>query len=202
MSQIIKQGKIHFQSEARLLQELGERLVASPEVALIELIKNSYDADASKCTIAAPNLHTLSITDDGLGMTYSDFEGKWMRIATGSKQIDRLSKKYRRKMTGAKGIGRFAARFLGKELHLESVAFDPKEKCKTRIIADFCWENFDSKYSVNPYNFRCYCAHSCRWKSLASGYKNISLTGSEHSLWRSSFPLPCVWPVSIQLAAR
>jgi len=149
MSQIIKQGHIHFQSEARLLQELGERLVASPEVALIELIKNSYDADASKCTIAAPNAHTLSITDDGLGMTYSDFEGKWMRIATGSKQIDRLSKKYRRKMTGAKGIGRFAARFLGKELHLESVAYDPTEKCKTKIVADFCWKDFDSEQDVN-----------------------------------------------------
>ena len=43
----LDQGKVAFQTEGRLLQELGERLVASPEVALVELIKNAYDADST-----------------------------------------------------------------------------------------------------------------------------------------------------------
>ena len=48
-NKILDEGTVPFQTEGRLLQELGERLVASPEVALVELIKNSYDADSKSC---------------------------------------------------------------------------------------------------------------------------------------------------------
>jgi len=44
-------GSIPFQAEGRLLQELGLRLVAKPEVALVELIKNAYDADSAMCVV-------------------------------------------------------------------------------------------------------------------------------------------------------
>lgn len=136
-------GEVTFQSEGRLLQELGERLVASPEVAILELIKNSYDADAGECQIELPDARSLTISDDGHGMTLADFKTKWMRIATGSKQAESQSKLYHRKMTGAKGIGRFAVRYLGRTLHLESVAHDPERKTFTKLIADFNWSEFD-----------------------------------------------------------
>jgi len=111
---VLDKGKIAFQAEGRLLQELGLRLVASPEVALVELIKNSYDADSPSCTVRLEDKEeTLVVADEGHGMTLADFVTKWMRIATSSKLAQELSLKYHRRLTGAKGIGRFAVRYLG-----------------------------------------------------------------------------------------
>ena len=64
-------GSVAFEVEARLLQELGERLVASPDVALLELIKNSSDADAPECRVMLGTRFgkpTLTIADDGVGI--------------------------------------------------------------------------------------------------------------------------------------
>jgi len=140
--ELIDHGTVPFQTEGRLLQELGERLVASPEVALVELIKNAYDADASSCDVHLVD-ETLRIADDGHGMTFDEFVGKWMRIATASKVSERVSRKYKRQLTGAKGIGRFAVRYLGEHLTLVSVAEDPARKHKTRLTASFDWPEID-----------------------------------------------------------
>src|SRR5579862_3635919 len=93
-----------FQSEGRLLQELGERLVSKPEVALVELIKNSFDADSASCAVSYNNSNqTISVSDDGSGMTEDDFKSKWMRIASSSKSSKPVSLSYGRKVTGEKG---------------------------------------------------------------------------------------------------
>ncbi len=114
---VLDRGTIPFQAEGRLLQELGERLVARPEVALVELIKNAYDADSPSCEVHLDEGgKTLVISDKGHGMTWGEFSGKWMRIATASKLDEPVSRIYRRRLTGAKGIGRFAVRYLGDHL--------------------------------------------------------------------------------------
>lgn len=141
---VLDKGTIAFQAEGRLLQELGERLVASPEVALVELIKNAYDADSSSCEVhLGEGGKTLVISDMGHGMTWDDFVGKWMRIATSSKLDEPVSRIYRRRLTGAKGIGRFAVRCLGDHLTLTTVAQDSKRKSKTRLTARFDWPEID-----------------------------------------------------------
>ena len=133
-----------FQSEGRLLQELGERLVSKPEIALVELIKNSFDADSANCTVSFTNSdQTISVSDDGSGMTEEDFKSKWMRIASSTKSSKPVSVRYERKVTGEKGIGRFAVRFLGKTLSLETIAFDKKRRHMTRLSAFFDWEKVD-----------------------------------------------------------
>src|SRR5438094_9747405 len=105
----IDHGEIAFETEGRLLEELGERLVASPEVALVELFKNAYDADSPSCDVRlGDDEKSLIVEDKGHGMTLDDFRGKWMRIATSSKLQERRSPRYQRELTGAKGIGRFA----------------------------------------------------------------------------------------------
>jgi len=140
--QQLDKGNISFQTEGRLLQELGERLVATPQVALVELIKNSYDADATECRVSlADNEASLLIKDDGTGMTFQQFSNRWMRIATSHKLLERVSVKHKRHLTGQKGIGRFAVRFLGNGLHLDSVAWDENRECLTRLLADFDWQN-------------------------------------------------------------
>lgn len=137
-------GKIAFQAEGRLLQELGLRLVAKPEVALVELIKNSYDADSPTCTVTLEGKDTLVVEDKGLGMTLDDFTSRWMRIATPGKVARRVSARYCRPLTGAKGIGRFAVRYLGDKLKVESVAFDKDRDCLTKLTAEFDWPTLDA----------------------------------------------------------
>jgi signal transduction histidine kinase len=141
---LLEQDAVPFQAEGRLLQELGERLVASPEVALVELIKNAYDADSPTCEVRLTDKNqTLLIVDQGHGMTRDDFVGKWMSIATASKVDERVSRRYQRRLTGAKGIGRFAVRYLGEHLTLITTARDANRGLKTKLTAIFDWPQID-----------------------------------------------------------
>jgi signal transduction histidine kinase len=146
----VLEGTVPFQAEGRLLQELGERLVASPEVALVELIKNSYDADSPSCEVRlAEGGKALVIADHGHGMAFEEFKNKWMRIATATKIEERVSRIYRRRLTGAKGIGRFAVRYLGDHLTLITVADDRKRDIRTRLTARFDWPKIDRLNDIN-----------------------------------------------------
>lgn len=142
---LLAHGEIPFQTEGRLLEELGLRLVARPEVALVELIKNSYDADSPTCTVRLEdNNKSLIVADQGHGMTFAAFQTRWMRIATSVKAKEGVSPIYGRRLTGAKGIGRFAVRYLGDHLTLESVAFDQSHDCLTKLTAIFDWPRLDA----------------------------------------------------------
>lgn len=147
---IIDEGKIHFSIEGRLLQELGERLVVSADLAINELIKNAYDADSPICKVSLIN-DEIVIEDEGHGMTFDEFKSNWMTIATSSKSTDRTSRKYKRKLTGAKGIGRFAVRYLGKTLTLEAIAYDENEKSYTKLEAKFDWEYVDKLSTLEEF---------------------------------------------------
>lgn len=113
-----------FSVDTHLLRELGTLLVGRDSTALVELIKNAYDADATSVTIHGESLTNhglISVRDDGHGMTYENFTESFLRIAGRSKEGgDRRSPRYGRKYTGAKGIGRLAAHKLGERLALES----------------------------------------------------------------------------------
>lgn len=137
---------VQFSIESRVLRELGERLVSDAEVALTELIKNSYDADASECRISLSG-DQLIIEDNGNGMSFDDFRTKWMRIATGNKEQNPISTKYERKLTGSKGVGRFAVRFLGKLLILESVAEKANGELE-KLTAGFNWALLDQDIDI------------------------------------------------------
>ena len=139
----VKRATASFQTQGRLLQELGERLVAKADVALMELIKNAYDADASECRVEFDGEY-VKISDDGHGMTEREFLKKWMHIATPDRQRERRSRRYKRTVTGSKGIGRFAVRFLGRHLDLETVADAPAGgKRRTLLSIAFDWGKID-----------------------------------------------------------
>jgi signal transduction histidine kinase len=107
-----------FTVDAALLQELGERLIGRAPIALAELIKNSYDADASTVRIEFKS-DEIVISDDGTGMSSEDFLDHWMRIGTTHKVDQRVSP-LGRSLTGSKGIGRLSVQFLAEEMELES----------------------------------------------------------------------------------
>ena len=140
---VLASGTLSFSIESRILRELGERLVKQPSVAVVELVKNSYDADATECLISYEPAESITVADDGTGMTLDRFVDGWMRIGTSSKESTPASPRFGRLITGEKGIGRFAVRFLGQTLHLESIADDPERGVRTRLTADFNWPEFD-----------------------------------------------------------
>jgi len=112
---------IRFTVDAALLSELGERLVGKPYIALGELVKNSYDADANNVTIRFGN-DRIEIIDNGHGMDFREFESFWMRVGSQHKQQLRYSRSFQRPMTGSKGIGRLAVQFLAKEISMRTVS--------------------------------------------------------------------------------
>ena len=105
--------KIPFKVSARTARLIGRENVSKAESALIELIKNSYDADATSCLVYIDAKSSLiSIYDNGEGMTLKTIKNKWMVIGTDNKRDDFLTENERIKV-GAKGIGRFALDRLG-----------------------------------------------------------------------------------------
>ncbi len=114
-----------FTVDAALLQELGERLIGRSYIALAELLKNSYDADATYCRIEFRD-DEIVVSDNGHGISEGEFRAHWMRLGTTHKAVTRESRGFRRPMTGSKGIGRLSVQFLADEMTLESTtAEDP-----------------------------------------------------------------------------
>lgn len=154
---LLEEGEIPFTIESRILRELGERLVRQPEVALLELIKNAYDADATSCRVELDE-DVLTVTDDGKGMTRDEFANAWMRIGTSSKERLDTTPKFGREVTGEKGLGRFAVRVLGSKLTLHTVAHDEKRGHPTILEAKFDWPKFDRNQDLGklkvPYKLR------------------------------------------------
>jgi signal transduction histidine kinase len=133
----MQQQTINFSVDAKLLQELGERLVGKPYIALAELVKNAYDADATFAEIVfdpekaigrnANEKGEIIVRDDGHGMTFEDFRDFWMRVGTTHKQ-GKISSYFGRQMTGSKGVGRLSVQFLAHRLELKTV---PKQQGDT-----------------------------------------------------------------------
>jgi signal transduction histidine kinase len=125
---------LKFTVDSKLLEELGERLVGKPYIALAELVKNSYDADATRVRIQLDPQHSrIEVSDDGQGMSFEDFQDYWMRVGSRHKERQKESRslrKFNRPLTGSKGIGRLAVQVLAHELHVSTVS----EKDQTRKI--------------------------------------------------------------------
>ena len=128
--------QLNFTIDSHLFQELGERLVGRPYVALAELVKNAYDADANHCEILFfPD--EIQVCDDGHGMTFAEFRDFWMRIGTTNKQTQQTSRHHDRPLTGSKGIGRLAVQFLGKKVKIVTTSSSSDDG---RLYAEVDWD--------------------------------------------------------------
>ncbi|MDB6427098.1 ATP-binding protein [Curtobacterium sp. 20TX0008] len=137
-------AKHSFTVDAKLLRELGERLVGRPHIALAELIKNSYDADATHVRIEFTGSDII-VSDDGHGMSEDDFAEKWLRVGTVHKLSGRTSPRFSRTMTGSKGVGRLAAQLLARNIQITSTALqdqtDPSRGLEREIEAEVDWDS-------------------------------------------------------------
>lgn len=124
--------KAQFVVDAALLRELGERLIGRAYIALAELIKNAYDADAINCRVQFSG-DTITVSDDGHGISEEEFRAYWMRIGTTHKVQKRNSRNLGRSMTGSKGLGRLSVQYLADEIEMDSTS-DRTQKSLFAIV--------------------------------------------------------------------
>lgn len=116
-----------FRPRARLLVLLGDQLIGSSRLALFELVKNSYDADASVVHVTLRDLDSptasIVILDDGTGMTFEEIRDIWLVPGADHKLVSKANLKRSSKgrlPLGEKGLGRFAVHKLGEKITLVS----------------------------------------------------------------------------------
>lgn len=109
-------SKTHIRFAADILRRLGEELNPNPDQGIIELVKNSYDADARRCTVELINTDqpggTVRITDNGDGMDSEAIEMGWLVLGKSPKNV-RERTRLGRIPAGSKGLGRLAALRMG-----------------------------------------------------------------------------------------
>ena len=153
-----------FKMTARVLAHLGEDLIKDESIALLELVKNSYDAGATKCVVdfnfdIFGSLIEISISDNGSGMSLDTIENIWLVIGTDNKKNKLISHRQGRLPLGEKGIGRLGVHKLGNDIKLYSkhsdenevyVSIDWSKLAESKDIDDF---KIDYGYSSDSHFF-------------------------------------------------
>jgi len=144
---------LQFKISSALKDIIGKDLINDDFIAIFELVKNSYDAYASKVDIYFQDIYSdnpkIIIKDNGKGMNYTDLNDKWLFVAysakkegTENKDINFRNKiDIKRAFAGAKGIGRFSCDRLGTNLYLETTKNEENNVTETLFID---WENFET----------------------------------------------------------
>ena len=136
-----------FRVSTEILQRLGEELITSIDQGVIELVKNSYDADALKCAVELKNVDrpggTVVITDDGYGMSSDDIRDGWLILGR-SRKIPSERTPRHRLPAGSKGLGRLGALRMGEEVLLVT---RPTEEEGSEYKVRIRWSDF-ARYEV------------------------------------------------------
>jgi signal transduction histidine kinase len=142
---------LKFTVDSALLRELGEKLVETVHLALAELVKNAYDADATLVELIFTKDSTgkmqIVISDNGTGMNFESIKNYWMRIATTNKKEQKVSRVFGRPLSGEKGIGRFSCRRLGAHLKIMTNGTEKGNSVGVqtlieKTVVDFPWTKF------------------------------------------------------------
>lgn len=146
------QNTLQFKVSSALKNIIGSDLISDDFIAVFELVKNAYDAHATKVEVSFVDIYSdnakIVINDNGKGMNYDDLINKWLFVAYSAKKdgTEEESYSYRDKIkvkrayAGAKGIGRFSCDRLGHELYLETIKDEPNAKVETLLTE---WDKFE-----------------------------------------------------------
>lgn len=135
-------GSYKIRPAGRLVLTIGRDLIQDVHAAVVELVKNAYDADSPDVEIkfeGMPDLagYSVTISDHGHGMSREDVIAKWMVPSTSDK-LERRTSPSGRVMQGRKGVGRYATSVLGNTLLLETVTENLEE---TKVLIE--WDKFE-----------------------------------------------------------
>lgn len=112
--------------DSTLAEILGKQNFSTDESAILELVKNAFDAGARTLKIIFSN-DFLIIEDNGVGMDYNDIKKYWMHVGKSHKANKSIEfNGVHKKMAGSMGIGRFALARLGQDIELQSKKIDSR----------------------------------------------------------------------------
>lgn len=140
---IIKSGEDYIKARSRLMLLLGEQLITDEVAAVSEIVKNSYDADATKVDVILNNVSDkdvgyIIIKDNGHGMSLDTVISSWLELGTlskarGSDKEARYSESGNRVSLGEKGLGRLAVHKLGNQTELVTRRRNSKDEIRLRL---------------------------------------------------------------------
>ncbi|ADQ16188.1 histidine kinase [Leadbetterella byssophila DSM 17132] len=137
-------SQVRFSVDAGIINRLGKELVGKHETAVSELVKNAFDADATEVNLVFENAWnaggTVTIEDNGTGMTKDQLINGFMRLSSSDKIHNPVSDKYKRTRAGRKGIGRFATQRLGSRLTI--ITHTAKSESSIKISIN--WNDFET----------------------------------------------------------
>jgi len=142
-----KNNRLNFlRPRARILRTFGDELISSETVAVIELVKNAYDADATSvvvrfCEPLSIGSGSIEVIDNGHGMDIDTIRTTWMEPATLMRKRETRSRLKHRRVLGEKGIGRFASSRLANSLELISRTLSDEKE----VYCYFDWTQFDDE---------------------------------------------------------
>ena len=138
----------HLKFSPEILKRLGEELTPHPDQGVLELVRNSYDADAINCSIVLDATDrpggTVTILDDGDGMGSDEITNGWLLIGKSAKLTKRRTQ-LGRLIVGNKGLGRLAALRMGSEVVLRT---RPKAHPAREFALTIDWSRYDTVTTV------------------------------------------------------
>ncbi len=153
--------KESFEIDASVVFQLGESLISDSIQALLELVKNSYDADASYCKLIISTdvvddesspfkgaQGSISVEDDGSGMSIEDIRNGWLTISNSAKlsfKAKALTTPKGRTPLGDKGLGRLGTQRIGS--NLEMITRTENSSVQQRVW--FSWSAFSNKSKLS-----------------------------------------------------
>ncbi|WP_445240981.1 ATP-binding protein [Microcoleus vaginatus] len=144
---------MHFKFSPSILNRLGEELIPNPDQGIIELVKNAYDADATKCTVELINTNntggSIIISDNGTGMDTDAISEGWLVLGR-SKKAAREPTQLGRLPVGDKGLGRLAALRQGSQVNLIT---RPKNEPGVEYTLTINWDVFAEADVVEDVSF-------------------------------------------------
>ena len=139
--------ELKFKVSAELKNILGRDLITSDNIAILELVKNSYDAHATKVDITFDD-DKIIIADNGKGMTLDELKDKWLFVGYSAKRDGTEDNSYRSKFkrvyAGAKGIGRISCDRLARYVTLTTKS-EESDTVETLMVD---WQSFEQKQKV------------------------------------------------------
>lgn len=141
-------NNLSFRISSGLKNIIGRDLISDKYIAVFEIVKNSYDAGASKVTISFvqgnDDKDRIIISDNGCGMSYDDIINKWLFVAYSEKKLQNREKSsfrdaIKREVAGAKGVGRFSCDRLGAMLTLITKTAD--DQYANKVVVN--WNKFE-----------------------------------------------------------
>ncbi|WP_136523438.1 ATP-binding protein [Geomonas ferrireducens] len=183
--------KHRIRPAGRHLLTIGEDLIQDHYAAVIELVKNAYDADARSVTVSIglsedEESVIITVSDDGHGMSKKVVIDQWLVPSTKGKVESRVSPGGR-VMQGRKGIGRYAASILGSDLRLETISAGGE---RTEVYLE--WARFETAEYLSDVEIDVLASHtndSCGTKLTITGKGKYRAAWSSNEIKTLEFEL-------------